>query len=242
MELTVLGRRGPFAIGGESTSSYLLRSLAKKAVLLDAGSGSVAKTLNLIDLKNLGFLVLSHLHFDHSSDVGALSYAVDFLRVRAGGEKLNVYLPFDGSPISEIIKSIKEFNAVEIVENKVYEDGGYKFCFFKMNHPVKTYGIKITDGEKTFAYSGDTNVCDNIPKLLSGADFAVLDGMFLSDNYNLNAPHLSAIKACEYLKESGVKGLVSHLKYDIDESVYEKEIETYKETASVAKNGETVIF
>lgn len=242
MELTVLGRRGPFSIGTESTSSYLLRSTHKKAVMLDAGSGSAAKLLNIIDVKNLGFLVLSHLHFDHSSDIGVLSYAVDFLRVRLGGEKLNVYMPFDGSPLSEVIKNVKEFNVIEAVEGKVYEDCGYKFEFFRMNHPVKTFGIKITDGEKTFAYSGDTNVCDNIRNLLSNADFAVLDGMFLSDGYSLTSPHLSGVKAAEYLKESGIKGLISHLKYDVPEEKYIEEIKNRGEYAAVAKDGETVIF
>ena len=242
MKLTVLGRRGPFAVGNESTSSYLLQSNGKKAVMLDAGSGSCAKLLDKICLNDLGFLVISHLHFDHSSDVGALSYAVDFLRVRAGGEKLNVYMPFCGNPLENVIKSVKEFNVFEIVENKVYEDCGYKFEFFKMNHPVKTFGIKITDGEKTFAYSGDTNVCSAIPALLKNADFAVLDGMFLMGDYGANAPHLSCVKACEYLKESGVKGLISHLKYDVDESVYEQEIKSFRDIAAVAKRGESVEF
>lgn len=241
MNLTVLGRRGPFAVGGESTSSYLLQSPNKKAVMLDAGSGSVAKLLNKISLSELGFLVLTHLHFDHASDIGVLSYAVDFLRVRAGGEKLNVYIPFDNSPLENVIKNVKEFNVIRIAENEVYSDSGYKFEFFRMNHPVKTYGVKICDGEKTFAYSGDTNVCDNIPKLLKNADFAVLDGMILGGE-NKNAPHLSAVKACEYLKGNGVKGLISHLKYDVGETAYEKEIENYKTIAKIAKDGETIEF
>lgn len=242
MNLTVLGRRGPFAMGGEATSSYLLQSCDKKAVMLDAGSGSVAKLLKAIKLKDLGFLVLSHLHFDHASDVGVLSYAVNFLRIAGGGEKLNVYMPFDDSPLVKIFQNVKEFNVIEIIENKVYYDSGYSFQFYKMAHPVKTYGIKISDGDKTFAYSGDTAVCENIPNLLHGADFAVLDGMFVGSSHSKNAPHLTAIKGCEYLKESGVKGLISHLKYDVAESVYEEEIKNYRDLVSIAKDGETITF
>ena len=70
---------------------------------------------------------------------------------------------------------------------------------------------------------------------------AVLDGMILGGE-NKNAPHLSAVKACEYLKENGVKGLISHLKYDVGETVYEKEIENYKTIAKIAKECETIEF
>ena len=79
MNFTVLGKYGPFAIGGgKSTSSYLLES-DNQACVLDLGSGSVSKLLERISLDKLKFIFLSHMHFDHVSDFGVLTYAVNFL-------------------------------------------------------------------------------------------------------------------------------------------------------------------
>ena len=79
MKLTVLGKYGPFAVNKGSTSGYLLENDNNYA-LLDVGSGVLSKMLNRININDLKFVVLSHLHFDHIADHFILSYAVNFLK------------------------------------------------------------------------------------------------------------------------------------------------------------------
>ena len=116
MKFTVLGKYGPFAIDiGQSTSSYLVNS-GNQACVLDLGSGSVSKLLNKVALNDIKFIFLSHMHFDHVSDFGVLSYAVNFLNK---GEKINLYAYDDGSDLFNLIKSNKSNSVVHLPNNVI---------------------------------------------------------------------------------------------------------------------------
>jgi ribonuclease BN (tRNA processing enzyme) len=65
--------------------------------------------------------------------------------------------------------------------------------------------------DKTFVYSADTNVCENLDHALEGADLAVLDCAFSSATYKPNGPHLCSVLCSEYAKKYNVKTLLSHL-------------------------------
>ena len=159
MNFTVLGKYGPFAIGGEkSTSSYLVES-DNQACVLDLGSGSVSKLLQKISLDKLKFVFLSHMHFDHVCDFGVLSYAISFLNK---GEKINLYAYNDGSDLFNLIKSNQAFNVIELEVGREYTDGNFTFSFYKMVHPAVSHGIKITSSGKTLAYTGDTTILGDI--------------------------------------------------------------------------------
>ena len=89
MKLTVLGKYGPYPPINGATSSYLLQTDSAN-VLLDLGSGTLARLKEKVGVKDISFIVFSHLHFDHVSDFGVLSYELSFSgRI----DKVNVYLP-----------------------------------------------------------------------------------------------------------------------------------------------------
>ena len=56
MKLTVLGKFGPFAPNGGATSGYLLQS-EQASVLLDVGSGVLARYKNYGKVEDLSFIV-----------------------------------------------------------------------------------------------------------------------------------------------------------------------------------------
>ena len=205
MEIKILGKYGPFSSVG-STSSYLVKGENSYA-LLDCGSGAVKKLLNENCLDKLSFVFLSHLHFDHISDIGVLSYA---LAPILKGKKIKLYTFVDDSLIMKVIQSLNCFEVVCVEENKIFQNGEFAFEFFKMTHPVTSYGIKIKNNNQTFAYSGDTTKNENIYNLIKGASLAFLDGAFLQKDYADGKPHMSIKQVCEIAKESGVKTVVTH--------------------------------
>lgn len=230
MNLTVLGKYGPFSVNGGSTSGYLLNSDNNYA-LLDVGSGTVSKMLQKIDINNLKFLFLSHLHFDHISDIGVLSYAVAFLKK---DKKLKVYMYNDNSDNAKLLKSIKEFECVDILENKTFNDGGFSFSFYKMTHPVISHGIKISNGKRTLAYTGDTTLNENLVNLIKGSDFLLADGAFTKEDYTEVKPHMSISQVNELSKKYKVKTLVTHVGFKYTDEDVEKEL-TNNELIGVAK-------
>ena len=69
MELTVLGKYGPYPkAGGGAASGYLVKN-GGDSLLLDMGSGTLSRLLSSVDLKNLGGIFISHLHYDHTTDL-----------------------------------------------------------------------------------------------------------------------------------------------------------------------------
>lgn len=236
MNFTVLGKYGPFAIGGgKSTSSYLVES-DNQACVLDLGSGSVSKLLERISLDKLKFIFLSHMHFDHVSDFGVLSYAVNFLNI---GQKINLYAYNDGSDLYNLIKSNSAFNVIDVETDKVYNDGEFAFSFYKMVHPVISHGIKITSNGKTLAYTGDTTIKGDIDGLIKGADLLIADGCFLEKDYVDTKPHMSIKQVCEIANKYQINTIVSHISYDYLDSYVEEEINKYSLITTIAKEGKT---
>ena len=66
--------------------------------------------------------------------------------------------------------------------------------------------------DKTFVYTGDTNVAEGLTQFCSGADLLLADAGLDNADWTENKPHLSA-KACgELACEAGVKRLLlTHL-------------------------------
>ena len=222
MKLKILGKYGPFAINGQGTSSYLIES-NKSCVLLDVGSSSVSKMLSQIDINNLKFVVLSHLHFDHVSDIFVLSYAVSFLKL---DKKLKVYMCDDGSKIAELIKSIEVFDIVNIKTGEIYNDSGFTFSFYKMAHPVLSHGIKISNGFKTLSYTGDTTINGDIDNLVKGSDLILADGCFLEKDYSQTKPHMSVKQVCNIANNYKIKTILTHISFNYLDKDVLKEIDS----------------
>ncbi len=234
MKLTVLGKYGPFPKPNSATSGYLLEGEKTKAVL-DLGSGTLSRLLDKISVTDLDFIVLSHLHYDHACDILPLSYALSFNKK----QKVNLYLPKCDLPLLNLLKQINEYNVIFIEEGVTYLEGEFTFCFYKTEHPVISYGIKITNGEKTLAYTGDSTFTENLKNLVYGANFIVADGAFLERDHTEKSPHMSvrqAVSLGDYSKDSKV--MVSHIGYKYSDEEVTKEIKSYSSTAFIAVEGE----
>ncbi len=230
MEIKVLGKYGPFT-GLGSTSSYLVKGLNSYA-LLDCGSGACKKLLNENCLDKLSFIFLSHLHFDHISDIGVLSYALASI---LKGKKIKLYTFIDDSLNAKIISSLPTFDVVSVEEGKTYTQGEFTFECYKMTHPVTSYGIKIKNGNKTFAYSGDTTLNDNIYNLIKGASLVFLDGAFLQKDYIENKPHMSIRQVCEIALNSNIKTVVTHFSPNYTDEQVEIECKQFGDNVLIAK-------
>ena len=70
MKLTILGNNGPYPASNAACSGYLLESDSGKThVLIDCGTGVLAQLVGRSLLPSLDAVLLSHLHFDHMSEM-----------------------------------------------------------------------------------------------------------------------------------------------------------------------------
>ena len=78
MKLTVLGKYGPYAPPGGATSGYLMEN-GGEYVLLDMGSGVLARLQEFIQPSQLKGIIVSHVHYDHINDLFLYKYMLEGL-------------------------------------------------------------------------------------------------------------------------------------------------------------------
>lgn len=203
MELTIIGKNGPYPGKTAAASSFLLQS-GDKNIIIDMGSGTLSKLLEFISFSQIDAIILSHLHFDHFCDILPLSYY--FLSIN---KRIKVYCPASPSKELELLNSCKIFDIEIINEEKLFDIGDIAFTFKKMTHPIESYAIKCAQNNKFFVYSGDTTFNDAIIPFISGAKLALLDCGNYSDNPH--SPHLSLSQAYEISQYAGVRVVAVHL-------------------------------
>jgi ribonuclease BN (tRNA processing enzyme) len=89
---------------------------------------------------------------------------------------------------------------------------------------VPAYGIRVTAGGHTLAYTGDTGPCDALDHLAAGANLLLAEASFLDSAANPPDVHLTGRQAGEVAARNGVPQLViTHVPpwYDVDQMVAE---------------------
>ena len=238
MKLTVLGKYGPFPKEGGATSSYLL-NVNGKNILLDCGAGSVSRLLKYIKPEDIDVIMLSHFHLDHSSDIGVLSYYYQVLTANGFNKKPLLFCPEGGGPLFEMVENSPYFEVSVVRGGEISMLDDIDFEFFPMRHPVESVGVKISCGGKTFAYTGDTNVCDSVEDLCDGADLVLADGGFLKKDWAELKPHLSVEHIVEYTNKYGNKSIISHINPKYTEEELQNVIAKAEGKCLIAQEGKT---
>lgn len=223
MKLTVLGKYGPFPKEGGATSSYLLNCNGIN-ILLDLGAGAFSRLSQKINPQDVDIIIISHFHFDHSSDLGVLNYYYQRIFSNGNFKKPTLFCPSQDGAFAETLINNQYFSVKTVEDGDVVIEKGIRFEFFEMNHPVKCVGVKIFDGVKTFAYTGDSNISENLDRLYSHADLVLGDGAFLLKDWNESRPHLSVSHIVDLTNKWGNRSIISHINPDYSEMDIKNEI------------------
>jgi len=204
MKLMVLGNNGPYPGPGGACSGYLFES-GDTRMIMDFGNGALANLQKHQSIDAISLIVCSHLHSDHISDLFVLRYALEQKKLQ-----IPLFVP-SGPPLELASLYYKDvYNIKTLSEELVIKQDYLTITFKKLKHPYLDYGIKITDGETTFLYTGDTCYTPALGEFAKGVDVMLCDGAFLDDV--VSDKHLSVKEACEIANEAGVKTLIlTHL-------------------------------
>ncbi|MCZ7659056.1 MAG: MBL fold metallo-hydrolase [Xanthobacteraceae bacterium] len=186
MRLTILGCGDAFGSGGRFNACFLIESGARR-VLLDCGASSlVAMRVRGVDPNRLEGVILSHLHGDH---FGGLPFLLlDAQHASQRREPLTVAGPpgtrarFEGLmeamfPRSWSTRWRFPLEVVEIPLASPTEVLGFTVTTAEVVHYSGTpsTAVRLTDGEKTLAYSGDTEWTDALLPIAEGADLFIME-------------------------------------------------------------------
>jgi ribonuclease BN (tRNA processing enzyme) len=200
---------------GEPCSSYLVAAGGAR-ILLDCGPGAVSSLLAR-DAAPLDAIVLSHLHFDHVSDLIPLGYAHAF-GLASEWKAPRLYAPPGGVERLRALSEVAGHGADHLSNCGFalsdYDPAGElavgdaRVTFRALDHPGISHGIRVEAAGGALVYSGDTALTPGLGELAAGA------GLLLSEATALPASevHLPAGEAGRIAREAGCAALVlTHL-------------------------------
>jgi len=186
MRLTIIGSGDAFGSGGRHNTCFLLAA-GERTVLIDCGaSAPVALRARNVDLNSIDAVILSHLHGDHFGGIPFLMLDGQFLsrrerpllfagppgtaaRINAALEvfypnstKTNYRFPWSVTEIP--VGAPTDILGLNVVSAEVIHFSG-----------APSTALRISDGKKTLAYSGDTQWTDALLPIAAGADLFIVE-------------------------------------------------------------------
>ena len=186
MRLTVVGSGDAFGSGGRFNTCFWLET-AKATLLIDFGASSlVAIKAHGLDPDRIDGIVLSHLHGDHFGGLPFLLLDAQFLSRRtrplliAGppGARARIDALLEVCfPRSTANKWRFAWNVMEIEVGRPTDVLGHSVTTTEVKHysGAPSTAIVLSDGQKRFAYSGDTEWVEALVSVADGADLFVTE-------------------------------------------------------------------
>ena len=251
MELIVLGGSAAAPNPGDASAGYLVVS-GETAILLDCGSGVVSKLREYRDPRTLSAVVVSHLHSDHTLDLVALRYALQYTPP-GPGPAVPMYLPPDGQDFLgrlgavfasgnerpddfwERTLTLREYGS-NLDTNEPLRIGGLALTFAPMQHYIPVWAIRIEEVAtgRVLTFSADTGPHTPLAAFAHDSDVLLCEATLLEQTPGSDPAgwgHLTGREAGQIAAEAGVSRLVlTHLWQELG-------FEHYRAAASTAFHG-----
>ena len=212
MKLKVLGTQSPYNTKGHNCPGFLITD-GETRIMLDCGSGSHSLLNFPTDLNNLS-IIISHLHRDHYNDIYNMQYASFVFHNQKRIERpIDVYMPSNPSSIyRDIQEEVNAFANYSAINNETsLKIGNMNVSFCRTDHPVETYAVKLSNGDRTIVYTSDTSFSakDKIIEFAKDADLLICESSLLkSHGFPEINSHLTAEQAGIIARDANVGGLL----------------------------------
>jgi ribonuclease BN (tRNA processing enzyme)/UTP-glucose-1-phosphate uridylyltransferase len=215
LEMIVLGSGTAIPHALRFGPGYALR-IHDTYVLFDPSAGTVYRAVQYgIDLRKITHIFFTHLHPDHTGDLVPILFALKNPDIDP-----SLFLEIIGPPgFREFFYQLKhvygtwiepppERASIKDITQYPVHQKGWNIQWETLTHTENSIGYRIThEGSgKVWAYSGDTDYCEGIVRLVQNADVAVLECSFPDQLKKLG--HLTPSLAGQIAREGNVRHLV----------------------------------
>lgn len=215
LRLLVIGCSGSFAGPSAAASCYLLEADDAGRtwrILLDLGSGALGPLQRYAVADDVHGVFLSHLHPDHCLDLCGY-YVLRRYHPDGALPRIPVWGPAGvAHRLAQAYGLPPEPGMTEEFEFHEYAGavdlGPFRVEPLAVAHPVPAYGLRVTAGGRTLAYTGDTGLCAGLDRLAQGADLLLAEASFRHGEENPDDLHLTGRQAGEVAARHGVPRLV----------------------------------
>jgi ribonuclease BN (tRNA processing enzyme) len=214
VKLTVVGCSPAWPNPGGAQSGYLVEGSGR--LLLDCGPGVLARLRKREPWPLVDAIALTHFHLDHWGDLVPWVFGASFGAGRGlkkpelwvppgGGETLAGY----GGAMGFGPRLHDAFDLREYEEGVPFEAAGFDVTPVRLVHyQERTFGLRVTDGNATIAYSGDTAPTPSLTELAKDADLFLCEATLADSEPPEERGHLSADEAVAAFEAAGAKRLL----------------------------------
>ena len=217
MKVTVVGCSPAWPNPGGAQSGYLVEGSGR--LLLDCGPGVLPRLREQEGWPHVDAIVITHFHLDHWGDLVPWAFGSMYGPGRET-PKPQLFVPPDGE--AELVAFADKlgvegmfndaFDVREYQDDNEFEAAGLRVTATRVPHyQLRTYGLRVTDGERTLAYSGDSAPSPKLADVARDADLFLCEAT-LRESREGGADglrgHLSAEEAMSAFRESGARRLV----------------------------------
>jgi len=214
VKLTVVGCSPAWPNPGGAQSGYLVESSGR--LLLDCGPGVLARLRDREPWPLVDAIALTHFHLDHWGDLVPWVFGASFgagrdaappeLWVPPGGEETLRAL---GGKLGFGARLDDAFVLREYADGVPFQTAGFDVTPVRLMHYDElTFGLRVTDGRATVAYSGDTAPTPKLSELAHDADVFLCEATLAEPEPGGDRGHLSADEAVAAFEASGAKRLI----------------------------------
>ena len=216
--MTVVGSSPAWPNPGGAQSGYLIEGPGR--LLLDCGPGVLAR-LREQHAQNgwpeVDAIVVSHFHLDHWGDLVPWVWGLMVGPAREE-DPPELWVPPDGRDELRALGTRlgmpdmfeQTFRVREYAEGEPFQAAGLEVCALRLPHyTLQTYGFRVTNGDRSLAYSGDSGPSERLAELARGCDLFLCEATL--DRPELDGEprgHLSAEEAVAAFEASGAGRLL----------------------------------
>ncbi len=224
MKITVIGYWHGFPEQGEATAGYLLEH-EQFRVLLDCGSGVMAKLPHFCSPDDLDAIVLTHYHADHQADLRVFQYSR--LMQPQLQKKTTIYGHQEDSNAFEQTSFNERTPFQPYFQGENCNIGPFQFTFYQTRHAVPCFAFRIslTDG-KSIVYTGDTSFFPELAEFAHGCELLIAECSGYAGEDKSAFGHMNSEEAARLAELAGAKSLIlTHLPHYGNHLTLKKEAE-----------------
>lgn len=213
--LTVVGCSGSYPGPHSPASCYLFEAEQDGRtyrILLDLGNGSLGQLHRYADPLSIDAVFLSHLHADHCLDMCGY-YVMRKYHPMGAQPRIPVWGP-GGTPgrLARAYDLPLDPGMTEEFDFRAHLEpvriGPFLVETAAVVHPVDAFAVKVSVGDRSVVYSGDTAACPALTDLAKGADVLLCEASFRDGADNPPDLHMTGSECGTTALDAGVERLL----------------------------------
>lgn len=240
--VTILGGSAAGGNAGQGCSGILVRTDTLSFVL-DFGPGVLPELKRQIDYRTLDAILITHLHLDHTLDLGALRFALAY-SPQPATRRVPLWMPPGGieflkkfgsafdDPEEPIDFFDHTFAIAEYEPTRSVAVGDARIRFHRTVHGIPCWAMRVSiPGAKDFFFTGDTGPTANLAIPARGCAVIACESGTLEGEPGHMTPH----QAGQLATDAGASTMIlTHLWEEFG-------FDTYRERAASTFSGELLI-